>query len=108
MMVQPLPKPKFKKHRPLYNHRPTVNDICRYTGQAYAETHEVFFGKGKRQLSIKYGLQVKVSSDIHQDIHRNPMKGLDLELKKEYQSIFEAKYGHEMFMELFGKNYISI
>jgi hypothetical protein len=108
MLVQTFPKPKMKKHKLQYNHIPSVNDICRYTGQAYAETHEVFFGRGKRQLSIKYGLQVKVASDIHQDIHRYPMTGLDLELKKEFQGIFESKYGHEKFMELFGRDYLQI
>lgn len=108
MLVQPLPKPKIKKRRPLYNHRPTADDICRYTGQAYAQTHEVFGGWGKRQLSIKYGLQVKVSADIHRNIHRHPLTGLDLELKKEFQGIFEGKYGHEKFMELFGRDYIAI
>lgn len=108
MLVQTFPKPKIKKHKLLHNHRPTINDRCRYTGQPYAETHEVFYGKGKRQLSIKYGLQIKVAPDIHQDIHRLPMQGLDLELKKEFQEIFEGKYGHEKFMELFGRDYLAI
>lgn len=108
-MVQQFPKPKLKKqHRAKNNQRPTVDDICRYSGQAYAVLHEVFFGNGTRQLSIKYGLQVRISSDIHTDIHAHPLHGLDLELKKEYQGIFESKYSHEKFMELFGRDYLEI
>jgi hypothetical protein len=108
MLVQTFPKPKVKKHKVKYNHVPTIHDRCRYTGQPYAETHEVFYGNGKRQLSIKYGMQVKVSNDIHSDIHRYPLKGLDLDLKKEFQGIFESKYGHSKFMQLFGRNYLNI
>jgi hypothetical protein len=109
MLVQQFPKPKLKKQRKArYNHIPTINDICRYTGLPYAENHEVFFGKGRRQLSIIYGLQVRVSSKIHADIHAHPLRGLDLDLKKEYQEIFENKYGHEMFVGLFGRDYLSM
>jgi hypothetical protein len=109
MLVQQFPKPKFKKQRKAkYNHRPNINDLCRYSGQPYAVLHEVFFGNGTRQLSIKYGLQVRVSSEIHTDIHAHPLHGLDLDLKKEYQEVFENTYGHEMFMSLFGRDYLSI
>lgn len=109
MLVQQFPKPKLKKQRRAkYNHMPTISDTCRYTGQPYAVCHEVFFGKGLRQLSIKYGMQVRISSEIHTDIHAHPMQGLDLELKKEYQGIFERKYSHEGFMQVFGRDYLSI
>lgn len=108
MLVQQFPKPKIKKHKAKYNHRPTSEDICRYTGAPFAVTHEVFFGKGMRQLSIKYGMQVRVSSEIHRSIHNNPMAGLDLTLKKEFQADFESKYGHARFMQLFGRDYLQI
>jgi len=108
MLVQQFPKPKMKKKKALYNHRPTAEDVCIYTGTPFAVTHEVFFGKGIRQLSIKHGMQVKVSSQIHMTIHANPLTGLDLELKRKYQCIFERKYGHALFMKLFGRDYLNI
>jgi hypothetical protein len=108
MLVQQFPKPKHKKKKPLYNHRPTVEDVCIYTSEPFACTHEVFFGRGQRQLSIKYGMQVKVSSRIHQSIHANPLTGMDLELKRKHQLIFERKHGHVRFMQLFGRDYLNI
>jgi hypothetical protein len=101
-----FPKPKLKKHRAKNNPTPTINDICRYTLQPYAQTHECFFGTGQRQLSIKYGLQVKVCDRIHRQIHANPLTGLDMELKKEYQEKFEAQWGHDFYMKCFMVDYI--
>lgn len=103
-----FPKPKCKKgnsRRPKNNPRPTINDICRYTGKPYASTHEVFFGTGERQLSIMFGMQVKVSNDIHRQIHDNPLTGLDLELKREFQTKFVEKHGYDMYMKTFGRDY---
>ena len=108
MLVQQFPKPKNKKKKPAYNHRPTAEDVCVYTGTPFACTHEVFFGKGMRQLSIKYGMQVKLSNQIHSEVHAHPLIGLDLELKKKYQIIFERKFGHARFMQIFGRDYLNI
>ncbi|MEN6316703.1 MAG: hypothetical protein ABFD25_20900 [Clostridiaceae bacterium] len=106
MLVQTFPKAKVKKHRPLYNHRPTANDICRKCGTAYAQTHEVFEGTGRRQLSIKYGMQVKLCWKCHAEVPNDPL--FDLSLKREYQHKFERKYGHVAFMLTFGRDYLSI
>jgi hypothetical protein len=57
-------------------------------------------------LSIRYGLQVKVCNRLHKQIHANPLTGLDLELKKEYQAKFESEHGHDEFMRIFGRNYL--
>ena len=109
MMVQTFPKPKiYKQRRAKNNPKPTINDICIQCGRPFAETHEVFYGRGKRQLSIKYKMQAKLCCMCHKDapysVHKN--KEMDLILKRKYQRIFEKQYGHEKFMEVFGRNYL--
>jgi hypothetical protein len=79
MMVQTFPKPKIKKHHAKNNPKPTSDDICENCGAPYAQTHEVFEGTGRRQLSIKYGMQVKLCNVCHAAVHNCPE--LDLELK---------------------------
>jgi hypothetical protein len=106
MLINQYPKPKLKKQRKAKNNPvTTINDICRYSLQPFASTHEVFFGRGQRQLSIKYGLQVKVCDRIHKQIHANPLTGLDLELKKEFQQKFIDTYGYNFWMKTFMRDY---
>jgi hypothetical protein len=104
--VQPIPKPKRKKHRAKNNPKPTADDICRYCSSIFASTHEVFEGTGRRQLSIKYKMQVKVCDMCHKDIQSHPLTGRDMALKKEYQAIFEAQHGHDLYMKCFMVDYI--
>lgn len=110
MKVNPIPKPpKGKRKRAVNNSRPTAADICEVCGKPYAANHEIFFGRGKRQLSIKYGLQKRLCYEHHQGPdgpHHNRKR--DLELKKEYQQKFIDQYGYEKWMELFQKNYSSL
>lgn len=72
------------------------------------ETHEVFFGSADRQKSIKWHLYVRLCGHHHNKsndgVHFN--RELDLRLKKDGQKAFEALYGHEKFMQVFGKNYL--
>lgn len=42
---------------------------CRYTGQPNAERHELFYGNGKRQISIDLGFQVDLCPPIHRLFH---------------------------------------
>jgi len=106
-MVEPLPKPKIKKHRARNNPRPTADRICKVCGRPYAERHEVFFGTGQRQLSIKYKLQI----DLCAEHHRGPNgphfnREVDLKYKREFQMKFEQEYSREEFIRLFGRNYL--
>lgn len=109
MLVQPIPKPSYKRRVPRArnNPKPTINDICRYCGTVFAQTHEIFEGTGRRQLSIRYKMQVKVCDRCHKDIMSHPLTGRDLELKKECQAIFEQQYGHEFYMKCFVVDYIN-
>lgn len=69
--------------------------------------HHIFNG-ANRSKSEKYGCWIWLRSDWHNlasyGIHFD--KKLDLEIKKQCQSKFESIYGHEMFMDLFHKNYL--
>lgn len=110
-MIYPVPKPKHKKqNKPLRNPRPTAEDICTHEGccRNYAHNHEIFFGKN-RQNSIKYKMQKRLCDEHHEGPlgpHHN--KEYDIQLKKEYQAIFEAKHSHKLFMEVFGENYLDV
>lgn len=105
------PPPK-KKKRPKNNPVPTAMDICRICQRPFASTHECFYGTGQRQLSIKYGMQVKLCYEHHNNpnskeaVHFNPT--FDLQLKQEMQEKFESQHGHEKFMATFRKNYIGL
>lgn len=70
--------------------------------------HEVMFGNGKRQLSIKYGLVVPLCGRHHnmsnEGVHYNRI--LDLKLKQQAQKAFEYKYPDLDFIKIFHKNYL--
>jgi hypothetical protein len=101
LKIQQFAKPKIKKHRPKNNPKPTADDICMITGKIFAETHEIFYGPN-RQLSIRYGLQVKLSQEYHtgpKGPHHN--REFDLELKRIGQAKFEQSHSRAEFMEIF-------
>lgn len=68
--------------------------------------HHIFYGRGRRALSEKYGLYCKLCAAHHNmsdaGVHFNPE--LNLELKKLAQLDFESRYSHEEFMAIFGTN----
>jgi len=56
-----------------------------------------------RALADRYGLTVHLCIRCHSDLHD---KGLyDKELEEIGQEAFEAEYGHDEFMRIFGKNF---
>jgi hypothetical protein len=107
-MINPVPKPKLhKQKRAVNNPIPTAQDYCRYCGTSYASTHEVYEGSGRRQISIRYGMQVKLCIPCHKDVQEHPLEGRDLELKQEFQRKFEAEgHSREEFRKLFISSYL--
>ena len=71
--------------------------------------HEVFFG-GNRKKSIKYGLVVFLTPEMHNmsnaGVHFN--HDFDMELKRIGQKAAMEYYGWDLkqFREIFGKNYL--
>lgn len=70
--------------------------------------HEIFYGSGRRQLSIKYGLVVPLCARHHNmskdGVHFNQI--LNLKLKQQGQKAFEHKYPDLDFVKIFGRNYL--
>ena len=70
-------------------------------------SHHVF-GGANRKVSEKYGMKEDLCAKHHNmsdySVHFN--KDLDLMFKKKWQTWFEDKYGHELFMQLIGRNYL--
>lgn len=82
---------------------------CYYSHTTYnIEKHHIFYGTANKKLSEKWGCWVYLRHDLHNEppagVHHN--KDNDLKLKQECQRAFEEKYGHEKFMQIFGRNYL--
>ena len=108
--LNPIPKPPKGKHNGAKNNpKPTIDDICEVCGKPYAHNHEIFFGTGERQLSIKYKLQKRLCYEHHNmyggmNPHFN--KAIDDEYKREGQRKFEETHSREDFRSIFGKSYL--
>lgn len=113
------PKPQFKKQKKAKNNpKPTENDICYYTGQPYATTHEVFEGNGKRQISIENHYQIKINQSDHNKIQKATepyWEAEDTRWKIYYQTKFEleriaegmtVEQARTVWIQLIGKSYI--
>ena len=81
---------------------------CYITGSTEGlHRHHIFAGS-RRNASEAWGLWVWLRADWHNmapyGVHNN--RDLDRRLKQTGQEAFEAIYGHEKWMEIFGKNYL--
>lgn len=81
---------------------------CYVCGGRATEKHHVLHGYGNRKLAERYGLVVGLCHYCHNEppngVHFNA--ALDLQLKQEAQRVFEAKYGHELWIREFMRNYL--
>ena len=78
---------------------------CFLTGsRVQLDQHHVYHGP-RREAADRWGCWVWLRHDVHMRLHsRDP--GTDQMLKRVCQERFEEMYGHEKFMEVFGKSYI--
>lgn len=72
--------------------------------------HHIIYGRGRRKLSEKHGLHVKLCCLHHEDqkygVHWGNTQWNTI-LKQTAQHAFEAKKGtREDFIEIFGKSYL--
>lgn len=81
---------------------------CFFCGsQRNLEAHHCLGGVANRPLSEKYGLWVYLCQE-----HHTGKKGAQYEkdlnrlLKQQAQIAFEAIHGHDLWMEVFRKNYL--
>ena len=101
-----IPKPPKRRKRLLRNPIPTADDHCEDCGSPYAQTHEVYGGAGRRQVSMKYGMQRRLCDRCHRYLTTARGHDRDMELKKMYQERFEKNHSREEFIRLFGRNYL--
>lgn len=74
----------------------------------YKQTHNIFYGNGKEELSQKYGCWCYLCADHHLigsvAVHFN--KTLDKKLKAHAQKRFNEVYPDLDFVQIFGENYL--
>lgn len=80
--------------------------ICGTTSDL--ECHHCIHGTANRKNADKYGLKVWLCHKHHtgsnESVHHD--SEIDLQFKRLAQKTFEAKYGHDKYMSVFGKNYL--
>ena len=112
------PKPSGGRKQKLYNgYKDKPGRVCRYCGQRGADRHEVF-GGSNRQTSIRYGFQVDVCGQHHQELHENATPWAQAEnrrLRRHYEVKYikdqmaegmTARQALTSWMQLIGKNYV--
>lgn len=79
--------------------------VCFVTGRQYQlDKHHCFHGS-RRKLAEKWGCWVWLWHDLHMELHQKNT-ALDLMIKRACQQRFEELHSHELFMKIFGKNYL--
>lgn len=76
---------------------------CFICGRYPHHVHHMLHGSMKAAAD-KYGLTCHLCRECHMALHDKGI--MDRELQREAQRAFEAKYSHEKFMAVFGKNFI--
>lgn len=70
------------------------------------EEHHILFGRGRRELSERYGLKVWLCHNHHNEpplgVHYNPETRRELE--KAARAAFDAQHGEGSFDRIFGEN----
>lgn len=81
---------------------------CYLCGRQYGlEVHHVLGGVANRRLSEKYHLVVALCASCHRGADGAQYGSeLNLKLKAEAQKAFENLYSHEMWIDIFKKNYL--
>lgn len=59
----------------------------------------------RRKAAEKWGCWIWLRSDLHRELH-DKNKELDRMIERACQERFEELYGHQKFMEVFGKSYL--
>ena len=79
-----------------------------YSRRTCLEEHHVIGGNPGRKHSEHYGLKVYLCRQHHTDgpeaVHNNAANMRFLQRKA--QEVFEQKYSHEKWMEVFGQNFL--
>ena len=78
---------------------------CYVTGsRQQLDRHHVYPGT-RRKASEEWGCWVWLRHDVHMEIHDRDGETLR-RIQRECQEEFEKRWGHEKFMQVFGKSYL--
>ena len=92
---------EYKERKPIKKRSYYLSKaVC---GKKKDNLHEVFYGTGKRQLSIKYGCVIPLCYSCHVRIHKDSV--LSILWKVKCQEMFEKVYPNLDFIDIFGKSY---
>ena len=79
-----------------------------YATRSDLQEHHAMPGTANRRLSERWGLKVYLCLQHHtigpMAVHNNT--NLQRLLQKKAQEIFEEKHSHQLWMQVFGRNYI--
>lgn len=79
-------------------------DFCLECGALATDTHHVLFGRNRANSEI-YGLTVRLCRSCHAQLHDRD-ETIAMKYRKLGQLVFEYEYGHEKYMEIFGRSYL--
>ena len=106
-----------KKQKKTNGYKEKAKRICCYTGEPFAERHEVFRGPN-RQISIDNGFQIDVCRAMHEELQANVTEWAqreNLHWKQHFQQMYEdkliasgmtSKQARDMWLKLIGRNYL--
>ena len=82
--------------------------ICKRWESDYLqiEMHHIFEGRGRRQISDRYGLVVPLCSECHKLIHRDADEMQRLHEYGQEKAMQENGWSTEEFIAIFGRNYL--
>lgn len=79
--------------------------LCGCSQEELLSEHHIIEGRGRRDLSEKFGLKIWICYKCHSSIHDN--NKMELELKQKAQQTFEEKIGtREEWLQYFWKSYL--
>lgn len=88
----------------------TDDNRCFVCGKPAVHTHHCIHApRGARDKADKYGLTVRLCWECHEGsmgVHGTNGAYLDKALQRIAQKAFEIHWGHDKWMEVFGKNYL--
>lgn len=79
---------------------------CYICGRTATDTHHIFEGRGRRQMSDDYGLTVRLCRECHNDIHAHPRAYLWLKQDAQRWAMRDNGWTVQDFIDHFGKNYL--
>lgn len=79
---------------------------CWETDYNRLQVHHIFQGRGRRQISEKYGLKLTLCERCHEQVHHSKETADYLHRYGQKRAMLENNWTKEQFIAVFGKNYL--